>query len=71
MRLDLDNPDTFLKLLTSGVDPIAFRENNSPVDVCRQCYSDLEAEDDVAHPPYREVDYRCVVCQKKLTDEDN
>jgi len=42
-----------------------------PVDLCMDCAAAFDEEMTCDHPPYEELDYRCRICGKPLTEEDD
>lgn len=42
-----------------------------PFDLCLSCYEAWILSSDVEHPPYEELDYPCMECGNRLTEEDD
>jgi len=61
--------------------PRIYDANNNPLDYCYDCFitgkhgfdeDDNTIDFDADHPPYQDTEgYRCEVCGKLLTEEDN
>ncbi len=74
-RLDLNDQDDAHTLYVRAAILVAdIWEKDASADVCIGCHTTLRLKGDAAHPPYEDKEvmvYRCILCGKELTEEDN
>lgn len=71
----LDNSSQYVRLRVfheTGREEFVFDDPCPPVDICLECFEQygFSPENEIERPPYDDLEYNCVFCGKRLTEDE-